>query len=186
MSAYAPLVRLLAAEGGHEVFQTPHSWLPEWYEIAFGGLASVLVIGALFKFAIPALKKGLVTRSEKIQAALDGSAGALTDAKAAATQIRANKGDLQAERSRILADADKTAERVRSEGTARIAAEIAEAHAKADADIAAAQSRAQAELQADVAAIAAAATDQVVHGSLDGGTQQRLIEDFISKVGASR
>lgn len=177
---------LLAAEEHGGTIESHHAWWPEWYEIVFGGFASLLVFAALWKFAIPALKKSLGARSEKIQAALDGSATALTDAKAAATQIRANKGDLQAERSRILAEADQTAERVRTEGTRRIAAEIAEVRAKGEADVAAAQGRAQAELHADVAAIASAATEQVVAGSLDGATQQRLIEDFISKVGASR
>lgn len=178
-------VLIAAGEPGGTI-ESHHAWWPEWYEIVFGGFASLLIFAALWKFALPQIKKGLVARSEKIQAALDGSANALTEAKAAATQIRANKGDLQAERARILAEADQTAERVRTEGTRRIAAEIAEVEAKASADIAAAQGRAQAELQADVASIASAATEQVVVGSLDAATQQRLIEDFISKVGASR
>ena len=175
---------LFAAEEGGTT--TPHSWLPENFEIIWGGLASVLVFAALWKFAIPALRKALVERSAKIQREIDASGTALVEARAAATQIRASKGDLQAERNRILAEADATAERVLTDGRARIAAEAAEADAKATADIGVAQSRAQAELQADVAAIAAAATEQVVQGSLDDATHQRLIEDFITKVGAGR
>lgn len=165
---------------------TPYVWWPEWYEIVFGGLASVIVFGLLWKFAVPALKKGMQERSAKIGRELESSANALTEARAAATQIRASKGDLQGERSRLLAEADATAERVLTDGRARIVAEAAEAEAKATADIESARSRVQAELQADVAAIAAAATEQVVQGSLDDATHQRLIEEFITKVGAGR
>jgi F-type H+-transporting ATPase subunit b len=165
---------------------TPYNWLPEWYEIVFGGFASVVVFALLYKFAVPALKKGMQDRSARIQRDIDGSATALADARSAATQIRASKGDLQGERTRLLAEADATAARVLTDGRARIANEVADLEAKATADIEAARSRVQAELQADVAGIASAATEQVVHGSLDDATHQRLIEEFITKVGAGR
>jgi F-type H+-transporting ATPase subunit b len=192
-SLYHAGVRLLAEDGEHHLpvdddgkITTPYAWWPEWYEIVFGGIASVLVFGALWKFAIPALKKGMADRSARIQRELDGSASALAEAKAAAATIRASKGDLDAERARMLADADATAARVLADGRARITAEAAEAETKATADIEAARARVQAELQSDVAAIAATATEQVVVGSLDGAAHQRLIEDFIAKVGAGR
>lgn len=189
MSVRMLAVRLLSEElpvDADGKITTPYAWWPEWYEIAFGGLASVIVFAGLYKFAIPALKKGLADRSAKIQRELDDSASALTDARAAATQIRASKGDLQGERTRILAEADATAARVLTDGRARIATEVAELEAKATADIESARTRVQAELQSDVAGIAAAATEQVVHGSLDDATHQRLIEEFITKVGAGR
>lgn len=189
MSILAASIRILSEElpvDSDGKITTPYVWWPEWYEIVFGGIASLIVFGALWKFAVPALKKGLAERSARIQRELDGSAAALTDARAAATQIRASKGDLQGERNRLLAEADATAERVLADGRARIATEAAELEAKATADIEAARSRVQAELQADVAGIAAAATEQVVHGSLDDATHQRLVEEFITKVGAGR
>jgi F-type H+-transporting ATPase subunit b len=189
MSARLLAIRLLSEElpvDADGKITTPYAWWPEWYEIAFGGLAAVIVFGALYKFAVPALRKGLADRSAKIQRELDDSAAALTDARAAATQIRASKGDLQGERSRILAEADATAGRVLTDGRARIGTEVAELEAKATADIESARARVQAELQSDVAGIAAAATEQVVHASLDDATHQRLVEEFITKVGAGR
>jgi F-type H+-transporting ATPase subunit b len=189
MSVRMLAVRLLSEElpvDADGKITTPYAWWPEWYEIVFGGLASVIVFAGLYKFAVPALKTGLADRTAKIQRELDDSASALTDARAAATQIRASKGDLQGERTRILAEADGTAARVLTDGRARIATEVAELEAKATADIESARTRVQAELQSDVAGIAAAATEQVVHGSLDDATHQRLIEEFITKVGAGR
>ena len=175
-----PAAAVLAAEK----FTTPHTWLPEWYEIAFGGLASVLVIGALVKFAGPQLTKSFAARSERIGNELSSAAAAKSDATNAAAGIRASKGDLAGERTRLLAEADATAARVHDEGKARIAAEIADLHAKADADIAAGQVRAQGEVQTDVAAIAGRALEHVVTGSIDADTHTALIEDVIAKIGA--
>ena len=176
------VVAVLAEESGKT--ETPHSWLPENYEIIWGTLATLVIFAALWKFAIPQLKASMVARTERIQRDLDNSAKALADAEASAAQIRASKGDLAAERTRILADADRTVERVLADGRQRITNEVTEAHAKAAADIALARTRVSAELQADVSQIASAATEHVVNGSLDAGNQQRLIEDFIAKVGA--
>ena len=176
------VIGLLAAESGKA--ETPHSWLPENYEIIWGTLATAVVAYGLWKFAIPQLRTALAARTERIGKDLESSAQTLASAQGAAAQIRASKGDLAGERSRILADAGVTADRVLTEGRQRIAREVEEAHAKADADVALARTRMSADLQADVARIASAATDHVVNGSLDDATHQRLIEDFIAKVGA--
>ena len=74
---------------------------------------------------------------------------------------------------------------MRVEGIARNDAEVAELEARADADIATLRGRASGELQAQVAAWAAEATERIVVASLDNATTQRLIEDYIAKVGAS-
>ena len=92
---------LIAAEGTHEA--ETHSWiLPETPEIIYGGIASVLVIGALVKFAGPMVKKSLNARTEKIQKELDDSAAARSTAEGEAAQIRQAAGDIQAERGRLL------------------------------------------------------------------------------------
>lgn len=184
MSHMIGVLRMLAEEGGKT--ETPHSWLPEPYEIIWGSVATVVIAAALWKLALPQLRTALAARTERIQREIDASRLAVTDAQAAATRIRASKGDLQAERGRILAEADQTVDRVKIDGNARIAGEAADAQTRAESDIAIARLRVQAELQSDVAVIAASATDDVVRASLDGAAQQRLIEDFISKVGASR
>lgn len=177
-------VFLAAEEGGPP--QTPHSWLPENYEIIFGGLASVIIFWALWKFAIPELRKGLAARSERLGLQLSSAAAARAEAITAAEAIRASKGDIGAERARLLAEADDTAARVLAEGRARLVDELASLEAKAASDITVGQGRVGAELQAQVSAIAAAATPQVVNASLDDATKHALVEDFIARVGASR
>ena len=182
---------LLAADEVGRI-TTHSSWRPENFEIIFGGLASILVIGALFKVApgdIPGIrgwKKSLQVRTERIGKELLQAANNKQNSINLAETIRADKGDIGAERARMLAEADQTAARVLEDGRARVERELADTEAKAVADIEAGQGRLTAELQGRVAALASAATEHVVTGSLDHATQVSLIEDFIAKVGAGR
>lgn len=165
---------------------TTHSaWLPETAEIIWGGLASVLIVGLLVWKAGPAVKKAMAARTERIQKELDAAAADQASAADEAAQIRQAKGDIEGERARILADAKAQADAVLSDGRARLAQEVTDLEAKAVADIAAAQGRVGDELRAEIARLSAAAVDHVVTGSLDDATHQELIENFISRVGAS-
>lgn len=166
-------------------YVTSSHWLwPEQAEIIYGGLASVIIIALLVWKAGPALKQAMADRTARIQAELDESAKDRADAETEAARIRQALGDIDAERERTLTDADAQAEALLADGRARLDAEVAELEAKADADIAAAAGRTSDELRAEIARLASAAADRVVSRSLDEATQQRLVEDFISRVGA--
>jgi F-type H+-transporting ATPase subunit b len=168
----------------HQAFEAHNPLLPETLEIIWGGTAFLVVAFLLWKFAVPAIKSGMAARSERIQRELDNAAKAHADADAEATEIRTKLGDIDAERARMLADADQTAERLLVEGRNRLEAEEAELRAKADADIAGAGSRVASELEGQVGQMAAAATEQLVTNQLDDATVQRLVEDFIARVGS--
>jgi F-type H+-transporting ATPase subunit b len=179
------IIRFLADEGHHDVSQTPSKIWPENYEMVFGIPASIIIFALLWKFAGPMAKKAFAARTSRIQDELDAAETDRAAADTEAAQIRAAKGDIEAERARILADADAQAAAVRDDGASRIAAEVAELEARADADIAASTGRVDAELRAEIARLSSAAVDHVVTGSLDAATQQELIESFIQRVGAS-
>lgn len=159
--------------------------LPPIKEIFIGGLASVIVFAALWKYAWPAMSTWLHNRTERIQGDLDAAATATTDAERSASEIRAALGDIDGERQRLFAEAEQQAETILSEGRARLDAEIAELHALADADIASAASRGGDELRAEIGRHAAVSIDGVVAQTLDDAAQQELIESFIQRVGAS-
>jgi F-type H+-transporting ATPase subunit b len=164
---------------------TSHHWLlPEVSEIIYGGLASLIIFTVLYKFGWPAAKKAFEARTARIQAELDGAADARKSAEVEAVQIRQAKGDIEAERARILAAAEAQALQVLADGRARLDDEVAELEAKGEADIAAAAGRVSDELRAEISRLSSAAVDHVVTGSLDDATQQELIESFISRVGA--
>jgi len=161
------------------------SWiLPEQAEYVYGGISSIIIFGLLWKFAGPQIKKGLAARTERIQKELDSSASARQTAEEEATRIRSALGDINAERSRILAEADAQAASLLSEGRARIEAEMRDLQSKAEADIAAAMSRSSDELRAEIARLSSIAAERAVTSALNDGTKQGLVEDFISKVGA--
>ena len=161
------------------------SILPETPEIIWGGLASLIIFAALYKFAGPMVKKSFAARTEKIQKELDAAAADKAAAATEAAGIRTAKGDIAAERTRLLSDAEMQAAAVLEDGRARLAQEVADVEAKAVIDIAGAQSRVGDELRAEIARLSSAAVDHVVTGSLDEATQQELIENFIARVGAS-
>ncbi len=164
-----------------------HHWFyPKAGEVIYGGLAAVIVVGALVKFAGPMIKKGFRGRTERIQKELDDAAAAKVKAEDDAKGIRAALGDIASERSRILAEADAQANAVLTEGRARIAKEVADLEAKADADLAAARGRSTDELRSQIAMLASAATPIVVAQTLTDQTKTELVESFIQKVGASR
>ena len=181
---------LIAAEGephrdDNGQIVTHHWLLPEQAEIIYGTISSLIIFALLFKFAGPPIKKGLVARTERIQAEIDASATALADADAEAAEIRQAKGNIEEERERMLAAADVEAEALLTDGRARLEVEIAELEARAAADLEAAAGRSGDELRSEMIRVAGASMEAVVADTLDDATQQELIESFISRVGAS-
>lgn len=176
------LLSALVAAG--DPTQTHHWLLPETAEIIYGGIASVIVIAALAKFAGPTAKKALAARSERIQDEIDSARQAREAAEVEAADIRRALGDIGAERARLLGEADAQAASLLADGRARIASEMVDLEAKASADIVAAADRGNDELRSEISRLAALATERVVSASVDSATQQGLIEDFITQVGA--
>ncbi len=166
--------------------QSPHWFIPKRFELIYGGLASVIIIGSLVKFAGPLAKKSLAARTERIQNEIDSARNAKASAEQEAAQIRTALGDIQSERARLIAEADQQAAALLSEGRARIDAEMKDIEAKAMADIANASSRVGDELRAEITRLSAVAVERVVAQSMNDASRQDLIESFISKVGSAR
>ncbi len=62
---------------------------PALPEIVWGGLAFLIVLAVLMKFAFPALKKGLKARQDQIRDDLEGASRAREEAEAEAAEYRA-------------------------------------------------------------------------------------------------
>ena len=169
-----------------EKIQTKHAWLPEWYEIVFGGFAFLVVAALLVKLAFPQLGAALKKRSERIATDLERSREDKQKAAADAAAIRAQLGDVATETARIFTEADETAARMLVEGKERTKAEIAELEANTNAEIAGIRARVEADVRAYVAAWAARATDAVIAIMLDDAARARLVEEAIVQIGAAR
>jgi F-type H+-transporting ATPase subunit b len=156
---------------------------PALPEIIWGGLAFLIVLAVLMKFAFPALKKGLKDREEKIRDDLESASQAREEAEAEAAQYRAQIGDARSEANVIIEDARADAERIRREVVGRAEAEAAEVRERAQEDIRLAQERAMSDLRAQVADLSIGLAERVVERNLDRDTQMALVESYISSVG---
>jgi F-type H+-transporting ATPase subunit b len=159
-------------------------WAP-LQEVIIGGLATLIVFAMLWKFAWPAISKGMKDRTAGIQADLDSSAADRKQAEGDAAEIRTSLGDIDGERTRLFADAEAQAAALVEDGRTRLNQEVAEMEAKAEADIVAAAGRGADDLRADIARFSSQAIESSVTASLDDAMQQELIEGFIARVGAS-
>lgn len=152
-------------------------------EIIWGGLAFLIVLGALMKFAFPALKKGLKARQDQIRDDLEGASRAREEAEAESAEYRAQLGDARAEANTILEDARADAERIRREVVARAETEAADIRLRAQEDINLAQERAMSDLRGRVADMSIELAEKVVERNLDRDTQVALIDSYIDSVG---
>lgn len=162
-----------------------HHWLfPEQAELIYGTLASLIIFGLLWKFAGPVIVESFRGRTARVQADLDSAREALESATADAGSIRAAKGDIDAERSRLFSEADAQAEALLADGRARLDAEVAELESRAAAELVATSARAGDELRVEIGRIVQESIDPAVAASLDAAADQDLIEAFIQRVGA--
>lgn len=156
---------------------------PALPEIVWGGIAFLIVLAVLMKFAFPALKKGLNAREDKIRDDLESASRAREEAEAESAQYRAQIGDARSEGNAIVEEARADAERIRREVVARAEAEAADIRERAQEDIRLAQERAVSDLRAQVADLSIGLAEKVVERNLDRDTQIALIESYINSVG---
>lgn len=173
-------------DGGlpEDCHEAPNPIMPALEELIAGGLAFVVLFGALAKFAFPAIKKAMEERSEKIATDLDKAETARTDAESKVAEYEAKLADAKAEAGRIMEEARQTADTYRDQRKAEADAEIAALKERAAADVEAAKAQALDDLRGQVAELAIGAAEQVVGRSLDHDTNVALVEQYIDQVGA--
>jgi F-type H+-transporting ATPase subunit b len=154
-------------------------------EIIWGGIAFLIVAGALVKVGFPAVRKTLAAREEKIRGDLEGAEQARAQANQELADYRAQLAGAKDEANRIVEDARQSAEGVRRDLIARAETEAAELRARAGEDIRLATERAQTELQGRVKDLSIELAEKVVEHNLDAATQRALIDRYISQVGSN-
>lgn len=156
----------------------------DWKEVAFTGVAAVVVFALLWWKGGPAAKNMLAARTERIEKELNEADKARTDAEARLGDVQSRIANAENERQRILVEARQTAEAIKQQIAARAAEEAAEAKTRAAADIESSKAQAIADLHDEVATLALGAAEAVIAANLDAGTQTELIDGYIQQVGA--
>lgn len=167
-----------------ECQEAPNPILPETNEILWGGAAFLVLLIPMWLKGVPAVKKGMNDRTERIRADLDRAESAKAEAESVLVGYHAQLADAKTEAARIIEEARQSADALKKDLAARAEADIADLRRRAAADVESAKSQAIADLKAEVATLALGAAEMVVQKSLDRDTQLQLIENYINQVGS--
>lgn len=173
-------------EGGAEpedCHDAPSPILPATNELIWGGITFTVLLVAMAKFGLPAVRNMMETRTERIRADLDAAENAKTEAVGIREEYSRQLADAKAESARIIEEARQAADAVRRDLTQRAEAEAAEMRQRNAEQLEAERTRIMAELQGQVASLAIELAEKVVEASLDRDANTRLIESYITQVG---
>jgi len=165
--------------------KAPSPLLPGKNEVIWGSAAFLVLLIAMWKFGVPAVKNMEQAREDRIRNDLEGAEKARTEAEAEKAQYMQQIAESKAEAGKIIEEARQSAEQVRRDLIARAEAEAVEIRERAQADINAQQQRAMAELRTDVAQLSIDLAERIVEHNLDRDTQLQLVDSFINQVGSN-
>jgi F-type H+-transporting ATPase subunit b len=165
--------------------KAPSPLKPENNEIIWGSAAFLVLLIAMWKWGIPAVKNMERAREDRIRNDLETAEKARTDAETAAAQYRSQIGDARSEAAHIIDEARQAADNVRRDLVARAEAEAAEIRTRAAEDIRLQTDRAMTELRQTVASMSVELAQRIVERNIDAAAQQQLIDSYIASVGRS-
>lgn len=165
--------------------KAPNPILPATNELVIGGLAFLILLAAMWKFAFPAVQKGMEARTQTIRDNLDEAERTKADAQRILEDYQRQLADAKNESGRIIDEARQTAEQMRRDLMTRAEAEVNELRDRTRSEIDAAQQRAVADLRTQVSELAIGAAEVVVQKNLDRDTNRALVERYIEQVGTS-
>ena len=168
-----------------DCYKAPSPIVPDATDLFYGGLAFLILLVAMWKWALPGITKGLKSRSERISADLAKADTARRESEDLLATYQRQVADSKAEATRIIEDARATAEGLKADMARRAEAEIAEMRERAARDVEASKAQAIADLTGEVASLAIGAAEVVVQRNLDRDTQVALIENYINQVGSA-
>jgi F-type H+-transporting ATPase subunit b len=168
-----------------ECNKAPSPIVPDATDLIWGSAAFVILLLAMWKFALPALRAGMQGRSDRISDDLAKADAARREAEETLATYQRQVAESKAEATRIIEDARATAEGLKADMARRAEAEIAEMRERAAHDVEASKAQAIADLTGEVASLAIGAAEVVVQRNLDRDTQVALIENYINQVGSA-
>jgi F-type H+-transporting ATPase subunit b len=144
----------------------------------------LLLLYLLNRFLFKPLLARMDERSSKIEKGLEDAEAAARDRELARAEREAAVAEARKESAEMLARANKIAEDTRNEILNDARTEAERVTTRAREEIVAEKDRAMAELRAQVADLALAAAGKLVRSEMDGPTQRRLVEEFLTDVPA--
>jgi F-type H+-transporting ATPase subunit b len=164
--------------------EAPNPILPETNELIWGGLAFIVLLGLMWKFGLPPMRKMLKDREDRIRGDLERAEQAKVESETVLEDYRRQLAEARTEASGIIEQAREQAEEVRRELIAKAESDAAEVRQRASEDARLASDRAMSELRSSVTQLSIELAEKVVEHNLDHDTQIQLIESYINQVGS--
>jgi F-type H+-transporting ATPase subunit b len=165
--------------------KAPSPLKPDNNEIIWGLLAFAVLLVAMWKWGVPAVKNMEKAREDRIRNDLESAEKARSEAEQEKAQYMASLADARNEAGRIIDEARQSAESVRADIVARAEQDANEIRTRAQADIANQRQQAMLQLRSDVASLSIDLAGRVVEKNLDDATNRQLVDKFIDQVGRS-
>ena len=172
-------------DGGmpEDCHEAPSPISPAINELIWGAISFTVLLGLLWKFGFPAIKKGLADRTAKIQGDLDAAESAKAEVTSKAAEYDAKLAEAKSEAARIIEEARQDADKYRADKRTEADAEVSRLKEQAAADVESSKAQAIADIRGEVATLAIGAAEQVVGQNLDREANVALVEQFIDSVG---
>jgi F-type H+-transporting ATPase subunit b len=143
-------------------------------------VAFLIVLGFIGRYVLPVLNERLESRQEEIRTALEAADAARAEAAEASVRHEAILDEARRQAREVLAQANKSAERIVARGEDRGREEYERIVGRADADIAAARHRAVEEVSAQVADLVLSVARQVIGREIDAAAHRALIDQAVA------
>ncbi len=141
---------------------------------------SIILILAIYKWVLPPLNKAMEERQAKIRDSLDAADKARTDAEAADDERRAVLEEARHQAREIVAQANRTAERVRLDAQARGESEYERIVGNAEIEIDLARQRAIDEAAARMGEIVMDVVERVIGREVNYEAHRDLIDEAVA------
>lgn len=162
--------------------QSKNPILPSVAEIVWGVFSFALLLLIMWKFAFPAVQKGMQARTERIRTNVDEAQRVRDEAEQILRDYQAQLADARNEGNRILEEARQAAETLRRDMVRRAEGEVAELRRRNEEDLRAAQERIVSQLQGQVKVLALDLAEKVVAANLDRARNLQLVDQFIAEL----
>ncbi|HYN69000.1 MAG TPA: F0F1 ATP synthase subunit B [Candidatus Eisenbacteria bacterium] len=155
------------------------------FQVIIAATNFVVFLALIWAFAFRPVAKMLDDRKARIEQGLKDAEQASKDRESAEQERLAALAEARRESNEILARAQRVAQETRDADIAATREELERMRERAASEIEAEKLRALADLRAEVADLALAAASKVVHETMTGERQRRLVEEFLDEVGTN-
>lgn len=153
-------------------------------EVIWGSISFTIVISLIIWKGGPAIKGMWNGRIERLSTELSDAETARSTAEAKLADVEHRIANADAERDRIRSDAAQNAVVLKDQIAARAVKDADDVRRRGVADVESSKQQVAVDLGAELADLAVGAAEAVVARNLDVGTQDELIERYITNVGS--